>query len=445
MNKLIVQIRGMHCKSCEMLIEQSVGKIEGIKYVKSDYNAGQVEVHYKHNRPSDAEMAKAVKDAGYEIGQKEKLPWFSTNDADYKDLLLSALFLFGLYEVANLLGLFNLNFNPDTSGTGVFVALLVGLVAGVSTCMALVGGLVLSLSARHAEIHPEASAAQKFRPHLYFNLGRIVGFGLLGGVIGFLGSAFSPSIRLMGMLTVGVGFVMIFLGLRLIAIFPALNGISLTLPSSFGRALGLHKDQREYSHKWAIISGALTFFLPCGFTQAMQLMAVGTGSAVSGAIIMMLFALGTAPGLLGIGGLTSIFTGRRARMFFMMVGLLVIILGGFNIKNGRVLIASAPSIVQTQPAPAVVDNGDYQEVRMVQSTFGYDPNSFTVKKGKPVKWIIDSRSQFSCATSLIMPMYGIRKNLTKGENVITFTPTQSGEIPFSCSMGMYAGVFTVTD
>lgn len=417
--------------------------------MKADYNIGQVEVHYKHHRPSDADITKAIQDAGYEIGQKEKLPWISTDDGDYRDFLISAILLFGIYEFVKWFGLFDLNINPETSNSGVFVSLFVGLVAGVSTCMALVGGLVLSLSARHAEIHPEATAAQKFRPHIFFNIGRIVGFALLGGVIGFLGSAFSPSSRLMGIMTAIIGLVMIFLGLRLIAIFPALRDISLTLPASLGRLLGFHKDQREYSHKWAVISGALTFFLPCGFTQAMQLYAVGTGGFASGAFVMMLFAIGTAPGLLGIGGLTSVFTGRRARMFFMMVGLLVIILGGFNVQNGRRLIASSivstPDVVQGEAANSVVDKGDFQEVRMSQNFYGYEPNSFTVKKGKPVKWIINSETQFSCASSLIMPMYGIRKNLTKGENVIMFTPLQSGKIPFSCGMGMYTGEFKVVD
>jgi len=448
MHKIIFPIRGMHCKSCEILIEQNVGKLEGARHVKADFNAGQVEIHYKHHRPSDADITKAIQTAGYEIGQKEKLPWISTDDSDYKDFLMSAALLIGLYAIAKWIGLFNLNINPDTSDTGVFVALLVGLVAGVSTCMALVGGLVLSLSARHSELHPEATAAQKFRPHIYFNIGRIIGFGLLGGIIGFLGSAFSPSVSLMGMLTAIIGLVMIFLGLRLIAIFPALRDVSFTLPSSLGRLLGFHKDQREYSHKWAVVSGALTFFLPCGFTQAMQLYAVGTGSFFIGAIIMMLFAIGTAPGLLGIGGLTSVFTGRRARMFFMMVGLFVIILGIFNVQNGRRLISldvAAPSVTPTQIENPVVDKGDFQEVRMTQKSFGYEPNSFTVKKGKPVKWIIESETQFSCASSLIMPMYGIRKNLTKGENIITFTPSQSGKIPFSCGMGMYTGEFKVVD
>jgi sulfite exporter TauE/SafE len=82
-------------------------------------------------------------------------------------------------------------------------------VAGVSTCMALVGGLVLGLSSRYAEIHPESTMMQKFVPHFYFNLGRVIGFGILGGIIGSLGAVFSLSANWLGFLTIIVGLVMI--------------------------------------------------------------------------------------------------------------------------------------------------------------------------------------------------------------------------------------------
>jgi len=44
-----------------------------------------------------------------------------------------------------------------------------------------------------------------------------------------------------------------------------------------------------------------------------------------------------------------------------------------------------------------------------------------------------------------MPQYNIRQNLKAGENTIEFTPTETGRINFSCSMGMYTGSFNVVD
>ena len=74
---------------------------------------------------------------------------------------------------------------------------------------------------------------------------------------------------------------------------------------------------------------------------------------------------------------------------------------------------------------------------------GYSPNSFTIKQGMPVKWLIDAQAPFSCASTIVMNKYNIRKSLIKGENIIEFTPRETGRITFSCSMGMYTGYFNV--
>lgn len=440
MNKKTIPIRGMHCASCELLIGEQLKKIPGLTNVYVSQKRALAIVKYPETaQVNDKDIVKAVQEAGYEVGRNQKLPWISRSPADYKDLARAGGIFLVIYLLVRWFNLVDLGFNAPNSG--VAVALLVGLVAGVSTCMALIGGLVLGLAARHAEKHPEATSMQKFRPHIFFNIGRILGFAILGGFIGLVGQAFKPSNNLLGFLTVIIGGVMIFFGLKLIEIFPALRDKSITLPAGISRLFGLHKEVKEYSHKSAMIMGALTFFLPCGFTQAMQLYAVSTGSFWQGMAIMALFALGTAPGLLGIGGLTSVFKGRKARIFFMTAGLAVILLGWVNISNGSRLFGSRIDKSGTVP----VADQNVQEVRMNQFRNGYSPNIFTVKKGRPVKWIINSATSLSCAAYLVVPKYGISKSLRAGENIITFTPTQIGEIHFSCSMGMYRGKFIVVE
>ena len=438
MSKIIVPIKGMHCKSCEILVEQNLKKVCGVTKANVDHKIGQAVVYFDNTKPKDEEIAAAVMESGYQVGKKEKNGWLSKDASDYQNLLYGAIVLFVLYYTARGFGIFNVNVNTENSGLG--VVFLVGLVAGISTCMAMVGGLVLGLSARHAELHPEASTFQKFRPHLYFNLGRILGFAALGGFIGLLGSAFKISTSFLGILTFVVSFVMIFLGLKLINIFPFLQDKNIALPKSIAKFFGLGKENREYSHRGAIASGIATFFLPCGFTQAMQLYAVSSGSFVQGAAIMGLFALGTAPGLLGIGGLSSIFKGRKARIFFAAAGIAVILFGWYNIGNASRLIGGGSG-----DKPASATTTDAQVVNMTQDFDGYSPNVFTVQKGRQVKWIITSKTTLSCASYIVMPKFNISQPLKKGENIITFTPTETGEIPFSCSMGMYTGKFIVVD
>jgi sulfite exporter TauE/SafE/copper chaperone CopZ len=440
MNKIKIPIRGMHCASCELLVSEQLEKIHGVKAVYVSQKRAYAEITYAGNRPNDKKITQAIQEAGYKIGDQQKLPWISRNSADYKDLAKAAIIILIIYFFAKWFGLFSIDVGASKSG--VVVALLVGLVAGISTCMVLVGGLVLGLSARHSEKHPEATPLQKFRPHIYFNVGRILGYAVLGGIIGIIGKAFNPPTTVLGIITIAIGGVMIFFGLKLIEIFPILRDKSIALPPGIARLFGLQREVKEYSHRGALVMGALTFFIPCGFTQTMQLYAISTGSFWQGMAIMGLFALGTAPGLLGIGGLTSVFKAQKARLLFMSTGLAVIFLGWFNITNGSRLIGLDAGNNTTN---AAVSDKQEQVVRMTQNARGYSPNSFTVEKGRPVKWIINSTSSFTCASWLVMREYGINRALGPGENILTFTPEKTGELPFSCSMGMYRGKFIVVD
>ena len=270
--KFIIPIRGMHCKSCEILVEEQLKEVRGIRKAVVDHRKDIAEIYYHGKSPDLSAINQAVEKAGYSVGKEEKKGWFSKNTADYQELGIAALFLLGLYFILKGLGLTNINILPSgDGGVTVPLILLIGLTAGFSTCMALVGGLVLGLSARHNELHPEASTTEKFRPHLFFNLGRVAGYAFLGGLLGLVGSTIQLSAFSLGILTITVGLVMLTMGLQLIEIFPWANKLKLTLPKGLSRALGIGGHQKEYSHKHSMILGASTFFLPCGLLKPCKL------------------------------------------------------------------------------------------------------------------------------------------------------------------------------
>lgn len=449
MSKREIEIKGMHCRSCEILIAEKLRELPDVRNVQVSYKTSKAYIHSE--APIDeASIETKIKEAGYSVGSNSAKALFSRNPKDYRDALISLGVFAILYFVAKRLGIFNISTSTTGNPSSLFVVALIGLTAGFSTCMALVGGLILSISSRHAEKHPNASNIKRFRPHLFFNFGRIASYIILGGLIGLAGKAFQLSGTTLGVLIIGVGAVMLILGLQLTELFPALSNGSLSLPSGLSKFLGLSKrNSSEYSHTNSAILGALTFFLPCGFTQAMQLYAMSTGSFVSGALIMGVFAIGTAPGLLGIGGLTSIIKGAFAKRFFRFVGIVVIALAFFNISNGFNLTGWAFTSISADrenatDSNAKIENG-FQIVKMDQTSSGYSPNSFTIRKGIPVKWIINSKSPGSCSSSILAPKVGVKKFLQQGENVIEFTPSETGIIKFTCSMGMYSGKFTVVE
>lgn len=452
MNKSTILIKGMHCRSCEILIEDELRKIHGVTDVRVNEKKGKAYVCYEGSLDHQ-QVEDAVHNAGYELGIKEAAPLFSKRMEDYKELGFAFLILALLYFIGKELGIFNLSIKSTGNYGSLPIVFLVGLTAGISTCMALVGGLVLAASARFVEKHPQATLLQKFKPHLFFNAGRIISFFILGGIIGYAGSFFQLSTTTLGLLTIAVGGVMVLMGLQLTEIFPRLTGVQFTLPKGISRALGIkEQSEKEYSHKNSFMLGASTFFLPCGFTQAMQLFAISSGSPITGALTMGVFALGTAPGLLGIGGLTSMVKGAFAKPFFKFAGLVVIFMAIFNISNGlnlsgidvNAFINPKVNSVAGNDPNVTLENG-VQIVKMTQTSSGYSPNSFTIKKGIPVKWIVTSEDAFTCAASIVSSQLGIRKNLEAGENSIEFTPTEAGQVRFTCSMGMYSGVFNIVD
>ncbi len=446
-NKLIISIGGLHCKACELLSEDSLKRIKNVTDAKVNHRTGQAEIFYKNSAPALDEIKNNLEELGYKLELETDKKNLNAS-ANYNWLLV-VLGIIIIYWFISRFNFFDLSSLLNQDKFSLSLALLVGLVAGVSTCLALVGGLVLGVAASYSQNHPEATRLEKFKPHLFFNLGRVGGFFLLGGFLGLLGSSFKLSPFFNGLLTILIGMVILFLGLKLLDILPALNDLDISLPKKLSRQIKTNN---------ALILGALTFFLPCGFTQAMQIYALGAGSFLNGGLIMALFALGTAPGLLSIGGLAALIKKRGASLFFKIAGGVIIIFALINLNNGFklvqisgaynnnwTLINKTKTLDDTEPKKEIrtETKDNIQIINMTETNRGYLPNRFTIIKDVPVRWIIDAQAPYSCASALIFPAFNIEKQLNPGENIIEFTPTKLGSLSFSCSMGMYTGSFTV--
>ena len=176
----------------------------------------------------------------------------------------------------------------------------------------------------------------------------------------------------------------------------------------------------------------------------MQLYAMSTGSPITGALTMGVFALGL---LRDFGSRIDVNRQRIfARLFFKGAGVVVAMLAIFNISNGINLLGIFPSVLGSETSdPAVKIVNGFQEIYMKQNSNGYIPNNFTITQGIPVRWIITSENINTCASSIISSKLGIRQGLRKGQNIIEFTPTEVGTVRFSCTMGMYNGTFNVVE
>lgn len=175
MNKLTIDVAGMHCKSCELLLEKSLRKVDGVEKVHASQSTGTVEISYAKDTPDEKVIESIIEKSGYTIGKEAKLPWFHADLNKYMETLLIVLVLLTVYFGLDMGG-FSFGGFGNLSSPTLGVAFLVGLTAGISGCMALVGGLILGISAKWNQEHIQASKWHRFAPHLYFNIGRIAGF-----------------------------------------------------------------------------------------------------------------------------------------------------------------------------------------------------------------------------------------------------------------------------
>lgn len=337
MKTYILHVSGMHCPSCPLLIEGELSDLSYVTKAKASLKQQQVEVTGDFGEQTLAEVAEALTAVttshGYTLTperQQQSAKWH-----EFTIAIPLALGFIAFFILLQKLGLVNL---VTTSEVSYGTAFLIGMIASVSTCMAVVGGLVLSMSANYAK------EGDKVRPQVLFHVGRLVSFFVLGGAIGALGSAFQLSILGTAILSGVVALVLLILGLNLLDVFPWAKRLQPTLPGLVGKRV--HALKRMNHTLTPFLIGTATFILPCGFTQSMQLYALTTGSFSTGALTMFVYALGTLPvlALLSFSSLT-IHTKARSSIFFKTAGLVVIFFGLFNLHNSLVVAGIIPSLI----------------------------------------------------------------------------------------------------
>lgn len=329
-------VKGMHCTACVLLTESELQDVGFVSKATSDLTTHTVEVcgDFGDRTKEDIcrELSQRLEKHGYSLSvekQQQEKNW-----SEFSIAIPIAIGFAVLFVLLQKLGIVNL---INTSNVSYGTAFMIGVIASLSTCMAVVGGLVLSMSATFAR------EGDRVRPQILFHAGRIGSFFILGGVIGALGSAFTLGTTGTFVLGLLVGIVMLILGINLLDVFPWAKRFQPSMPKFLGKhALGVS----ELNH-WLtpLLVGVATFFLPCGFTQAMQLYSLTTGSFLGGAMTMLSFALGTLPVLALIGFSSfSIKNSSKAGIFFKSAGLIVILFALFNITNSLVVIGIIPPV-----------------------------------------------------------------------------------------------------
>jgi len=361
----------------------------------------------------------------------------STVDKSAKDRIIEVVgwgvLFIGLFLILSNLPIFSAK--PLDPNTGLIIVFVTGLLTSLH-CVGMCSGFVVSY----------ASNSKGIAPHLCYNGSRLLSYVALGALLGLVGSVFAFTDQLRSYMAILAGLFMVAYGASLF--YPPLRRF-VSLPGI---------DPQKHGKNNPTLIGLMNGFMPCGPLQAMLMYAAASGNALQGGLVMAVFGLGTVPLMLLMGATISVISMRWTNKIVKVAGMLVIVLGIILLGRGLMLSgialpfmssASAAPVTASSmgPAPTSPATAGFQVIDMNVTPNGWQPNHFVVKKGIPVKWNVYVKQLSGCVHGIKAPGLGISYYFqSDGETkTFEFTPTQTGTIYFTCSMGMVSGSIDVVD
>lgn len=329
----------------------------------------------------------------------------------------------------------------------ILLAFVTGLTTGGISCIAVQGGLLASTISQKKENQSNLSMVGMFLT------AKVVAYTILGFALGALGSALTITPQFQGWMQIAAGLYMLATAANLLNLHPIFRYAVIQPPRVAYRFMRGQSKTGQYFTP--ALLGGLTVLIPCGITQGMMVMAVASGNALMGAGILFAFTLGTSPVFATLGLTASKLMEKKA---FVYIGsALILFLGLLSINTGQVLrgsthtaqnywkvLTTVPGEVKAEGKVASINTDGTQDVVVDVYSNGYKTSVNTLKAGVPVRLTLKTNNTVGCSRSFVIPDLKISKVLPEtGEEVLEFTPTKTGRLAFTCSMGMFNGEFKV--
>ncbi|MBQ9283324.1 MAG: sulfite exporter TauE/SafE family protein [Treponema sp.] len=452
----ILLIEGMTCINCQNRIEGKLKNTQGISFVRVSFQKAQAEISFDKTRISHDEIVWIIRELGYDAKDENQ----KTTDKWIKNAGIIALIVV-LYILLQEFGILNMLVPSELADSkmGYGALFVVGLLTSVH-CIAMCGGINLSQSIPSSE--PEKSKSKLMTAPLLYNAGRVISYTTAGFLLGGLGMILSGvsgegvPLVIQGLLKIAAGLFMVIMGANMLGLSAWLRKFHLALPKKAVQKI----SKISLKQKRPFVIGLLNVFMPCGPMQSMQIVALGSGNPLAGALSMFMFSLGTVPLMIGLGSFVALLGKKYARAVMGTGSVLLVVLGlamftqGTNLADINLnLFSTLPQktalFSQAEETETLLDKAVISEdgsVQYVESEldFGNYPE-ITVYEGIPVKWTIRVSEEVinGCNYKMILNDYGIIHEFTPGENVIEFTPQKAGSGFYTCWMGMIYGKINV--
>lgn len=206
------------------------------------------------------------------------------------------------------------------------------LLGSVGHCIGMCGGFIVTYTT--AKIRPEQSKFSQAAYHLFYNLGRVSTYTLLGAAFGLFGSLWNISPLVRAIMFAIAGVMMILMGLSFAGKLKFLTSIEypITRQAWFKK---IFTSQLKSATPMSFYTlGLLNGLFPCGLVYTMLVTAATTQSALWGAIVMAIFGIFTIPTLFSFAFAVGLFSQTRFRsLMIQFAALTIIIFGGWTLMK----------------------------------------------------------------------------------------------------------------
>lgn len=325
--KKIIQIKWMHCISCEMLLEKELKNIKDINLIMVSHKKGIMEVDFKDEFAYD-KIVKIIEKNNFKVIENSQNKENNFDENNFLLNIIAILFVVILYIASKFID-FN-SYIPNTNSINFLSAIFIGLIASLSTCLAITWGIIIGFSKYSWS---KNNFLSNFKIQSLFQLWRILGFFIFWWILWLVWKSLSINFTFTGILTLFISFILIYIWLNILWLLPSITKFWIHMPKIFSSKIEKIKNPRYAPFVWA-----LTFFLPCWFTQTMQLLAVSSWWFFAWWFVMMFFAIWTLPVLYSLWLGSSYFLNKDYKVLNKFIWAIIIFFWIFSLTNSYKLV-----------------------------------------------------------------------------------------------------------
>ncbi len=320
-------------------------------------------------------------------------------------------------------------------------------------CVSMCGPLVLTYAVKCEEKGPWY---RKIKPNIVYQGAKVVSYMTVGLALGALGSLLDfDAIRPYVMFLAGAFMIVLGLGMtgrvRWAARFtPRPPKFLMTVLLKLRRKSAVEAEAGESSLATPMLFGLMTGLLPCGPLMAAQVTAAASGSALSGALGMAAFALGTAPLMVAFGTAGSLIPGQLKQRMMRVLAVGVILFGLVFVNRGLMLVGAPVTFntlriavlggPTTDAAEVSVGADGVAEVPLVIENVRFSPQVLQIPADTPVRILVDRREDNACSDQVAIPQLGVLVNVAPNSvTPIELPAVKAGTYTLTCGMGMMSG------